>query len=65
MTIPLKAWVIDEAIKEGVERITVYHRIYRGKYPNLPLKRVNKRVVFVELDKILDWAGVGAHNDWP
>jgi hypothetical protein len=64
MTIPLKQWCAEEAILDGVQPITIFHRLQRGWYPNLPLKRINKRVVLVELDKIKDWAGLGPHNDW-
>ena len=58
--IPLKQWCAEEAIAEGVKIGAIYHRLYRGRYSWLPLKRVNKRVVFVELDKQFDWCGVGA-----
>jgi len=57
--IPLKQWCAEEAVRSGVQPVTVYHRIYRGKYPWLPLKRVNKRVVFVELERQFDWCGLG------
>jgi len=57
MTIPLKQWCAEEAILDDVKPITIYHRLQRGWYPNLPLVRVNKRVVFVELDKMLDRPG--------
>lgn len=64
MTIPLKAWVIDEARRCDISPGGIFNRLYRGKYSWLPLKRVNQRVVLVELDKMTDWAGIGPHNDW-
>jgi len=59
MTIPLKQWCAEEAIAEGTTIRAIYHRLYRGKYSWLPLKRVNRRVVFVELEKQFDWLGLG------
>lgn len=46
--IPLKQWVIDEAQRRKVSLSAVYQDIQRGKY-NLALRRVNKRVIFVQL----------------
>jgi len=57
--IPLKQWCAEEAIAEGVKIGAIYHRLYRGKYSWLPLKRVNRRVVFVELERQFDWCGLG------
>jgi hypothetical protein len=61
--VPLKQWCAEEAQRSGVMPITIYHRIYRGLYPQLPLKRINKRVVFVEVDKMNDWMGLGAFTE--
>ena len=61
--VPLKQWCAEEAQRANVARITIYHRIQRGWYPKLPLKRVNKRVVFVEVDKMNDWMGMGAFTE--
>jgi len=58
--VPLKQWCAEEAIAESTTIRAIYHRLYRGKYPWLPLKRINKRVVFVELEKQFDWLGLGA-----
>lgn len=47
---PLKHWVLGEAAREGVKESAIYMRIRRGKYPELKLRRVNQRVVFVQLE---------------
>ncbi len=64
MTISYKDWVHQEAARLGVSASAIYVRVSRGKYPWLPRKHVNERVVLVEMDKMNDWAGVGFHNDW-
>jgi len=57
--IPLKQWCAEEAARENVSPHAIWMRLDRGKYPWVTLKRVNKRVVFVELDKQFDWCGLG------
>lgn len=47
--ITLKQRVLDEAARESRSPSTIYERIYRGKYPHLKFRRVNKRVVFVQI----------------
>ena len=44
---PLKCWLNEEAIRCGVCPQAIYNRVQRGNYPDLVLRRVNKRVVFV------------------
>lgn len=48
--IPLKVWVLDEAERQGVTASAVYNRLARGKYDALPLRRVNARVVYVQVN---------------
>jgi len=48
--IPMKRWRMEEARKEGVCDIAIAMRLTRGKYPDLKIRRHNKRVVFVEVD---------------
>lgn len=64
MTMPLKQWCAEEAMRLGLKPHNVWTRVSRGKYPHLPLVRVNKRVVFVDMDKMFDWTGLGPINDW-
>ena len=45
--IPMKQWRAEEAIHSCVTDTAIAHRLKRGWYPNLKLRRVNKRVVFV------------------
>lgn len=56
---PLKQWIHEEAGLLRVKPGTIRMRITRGKYDWLPIKRVNQRVLFVETNKMLDWAGEG------
>lgn len=46
--IQLKAWVIEEAMRAGLKPRAVYQRVSTGKYPNLKLRRENRRVIFVQ-----------------
>lgn len=48
--LPLKQWCAEEAIREGVSEAAISNRLYRGGYPHLKLRRVNKRIVFVSDD---------------
>lgn len=43
----MKAWRITEAVRCGVGQIAIAMRLKRGKYPNLAVERVNRRVVYV------------------
>jgi len=45
--VPLKRWVVEESIREGVTPSAIYNRLFRGKYPALGQRRVNGRVIFV------------------
>lgn len=48
--IPLKVWMQQEAKRLGmVHAPSIYHFIRRGDYPNLKLRRVNARVIFVKI----------------
>jgi len=61
--ISLKQWCAEEAALEHTSPHAIWMRLSRGKYPHLPLFRKNKRVVFVELDKLNDWMGLGAYAE--
>lgn len=43
----LKVWLIEEAQRLGVSENSVRHRFSDGKYPDLKVRRVNSRVIFV------------------
>lgn len=45
--IPLKQWRHEEADRKGVKPGTVASWMRRGKCPDLKLRRVNARVVYV------------------
>ena len=45
--IPLKQWIVEEAIRRELTLTAIRSRLARGKYPHLKLRRVNQRVVFV------------------
>jgi len=47
----MKVWLHREADKHGVNTNTIWYRLKRQPqkyYPNLQLRRVNQRVVFVK-----------------
>ena len=46
--IQLKSWLAAQAESRGVTAPAIWMQIARGKYPKLKLRRVNKRVVFVQ-----------------
>ncbi len=50
--IPLKQWLAEEAKREGVSPGAIDSRVRQGKYSNLELRRVNKRVVWVRQDAL-------------
>ncbi len=45
----LKVWVDEEAQRTGLKPTAVYNRIQRGKYPELKLRRVNARTIYVQV----------------
>lgn len=50
--IPMKQWRSEEASRLGVSEACIQNRLVRNKekyYPNLRLRRVNQRVVFVQV----------------
>jgi hypothetical protein len=50
--IPMKEWLSQQAEATGMTPSAVYMRLTRDKpkyYPNLQLRRVNQRVVFVRI----------------
>lgn len=49
--IPLKAWVMDEAVRHNVTENAIYNRLARKKYPDLKLEKKNARVMFVIQDE--------------
>jgi hypothetical protein len=44
-----KEWLTTEAIKLGLQDMTLYRRIKAGTYPMPPVRKLNKRVIFVKL----------------
>lgn len=50
--ITLKQWVHGEAARLGFKHSVIYRRVSQGKYPALRLRRVNRRVIFVQLDSV-------------
>ncbi len=48
--LPMKEWVAREAERLGKKPAAVIMRLARGKYPGLKIRRVNSRVVFVEIE---------------
>ena len=49
--IPLKQWFFEEAKRLGIGERAVVGRMYNlGKYPDMPKRYVNSRVVFVPAD---------------
>jgi len=58
--IPLKQWCAEEAMVEHVSPHAIWMRLSRGKYPHVQLIRKNGRVIFVDMDKVNDWMGLGA-----
>ena len=48
--IPFKQWLSEQSRLERVCLSTIYKRYYRGQYPDVKLRRVNKRVVFVQVN---------------
>ena len=47
--VPLKEWVIDAAAREGLSVSAIYMRLYRHPEKMPALRRVNRRVVMVQL----------------
>ena len=47
MEVPMKQWRMTEAERLGLSETGVDYRLRSGKYPNLNVRRVNKRVVWV------------------
>lgn len=45
--IPMKQWRFREAAGNSVSPSSIANRLMRGKYPDLKIRRVNKRVVYV------------------
>lgn len=46
--IPLKQWVMEQAVREQAHPRTVYGRLYEGRYGSVTLRKVNQRVVFID-----------------
>ena len=44
---PMKQWLAERAQETGLTSDGVWWRLKHGKYPQVKLKRKNKRVVFV------------------
>lgn len=47
--ISMKQFVAKEAERLGVKSPAIFMRIKRGKYPDLKIRRVNARVVYVRV----------------
>lgn len=50
--IPFKQWVIEEAERRGLGYHGIYHHFRVGRYPNITLRKVNQRVVFVTVNTL-------------
>lgn len=48
--VPLKHWTADEAARSGLTQCAVYNRFKRGRYNNLTVMRLNKRVIFIKIN---------------
>ena len=48
--IPLKQWIAEEAQRKSLSEDAIHQRKQRGLYPDLKLRRVNKRVIFVTVE---------------
>lgn len=42
----MKQFLTEQAIAHHLSNTAIWNRVYKGRYPNLKLRRVNKRVVF-------------------
>jgi hypothetical protein len=49
--IPMKQWRMEQAVREQSSPTMVAKRLAIGLYPNLKIRRVNKRVVFVKIQE--------------
>lgn len=47
--VSMKEWMISESQRLGIKPNGVYMRLMRGWYPDLKIRRVNKRVAFVKI----------------
>jgi hypothetical protein len=45
--ITMKRWLIEESARENVSPSAIAQRLSRGHYPDLRLRRVNQRVIYV------------------
>lgn len=45
--VQLKHWIKDRAVEAGITERGAWVRLHQGKMDYLPLRRVNKRVIFV------------------
>jgi len=48
--VPMKQWRMEQAVREGCSESHVSMRLAAGAYPNLKIRRVNARVVFVKVE---------------
>lgn len=46
----IKEWSVNEMNRTGLGRTAIHQRLHGGKYPNVTLRKVNKRVVFVRVN---------------
>jgi hypothetical protein len=46
----MKRWRMEQAEREGCCENNICAKLSKGAYPNLKIRRVNKRVVFVKLE---------------
>lgn len=53
----MKEWRKTEALKQGVSEAAVANQLWRGKWPQLQIRRVTKRTVFVGVPEA--WPEVG------
>jgi hypothetical protein len=45
---PIKVWAMTISEREGISLASIWNRIKRGKYPNIVIRRVTGKVVFVK-----------------
>lgn len=45
----MKEWRMAEMARTGLCSTAIHNQLHRGKYPNVEVRRVNKRVAFVRV----------------
>lgn len=50
--VPMKEWARIQADLEDVKPTAIHMRLLRGTMPRPPMRRVNKRVIFVRVENL-------------